>query len=62
MTKDDNEDFENSTKYWIRDNDYDNGYVKVRSHITEKYRGSVHRDWNINFLKKSQSYCCFSQP
>ena len=51
MTKDDNEDFENSTKYWIRDNDCNNGDVKVRDHchITEKYRGSVHRDLNINF-------------
>ena len=64
MTKDDNDDFENSTKYWICDNDYNHGDVKVRDHchITEKYRDSVHRDLNINFLKKSQSYCCFSQP
>ena len=51
MTKDDNEDFENSTKYWICDNDYNNGDVKVRDHchITGTYRGSVHRDLNINF-------------
>ena len=51
MTKDDNEDFENSTKYWICDNNYNNGDVKVRDHchITGKYRGSVHRDLNINF-------------
>ena len=32
MTKKDNEDFENSTKYWICDNDYINNDVKVRDH------------------------------
>ena len=55
MTKDDNEDFENSTKYWICDNDYADGDVKVRDHchITGKYRDSVHRDCNIN-LKLNQ--------
>ena len=49
MTKEDNEDFENSTKCWICDNDYI-GDVKVRDgcHITGKYRGSTHRDCNIN--------------
>ena len=29
MTKDDNEDFENSTKYWICDNDYIDSDVKI---------------------------------
>ena len=45
MTKEDNEDLENSTKCSICDNDYigcDN------CHITGKYRGSSHRDCNIN--------------
>ena len=47
MTKEDNEEFENSNKYWICDIDAD---VKVRDHchITGKYRGSGHRDCNIN--------------
>ena len=52
MTKEDNEDFENenSTKCWICDNDYVDGDVKVRDHyhIAGKYRGSAHRDCNIN--------------
>ena len=58
VTKRDNEDFENSTKCWICDNDiyvmiricYIHGNVKVRGHghITGKYRGSVHRDCHIN--------------
>ena len=50
MTKTDNEDFENSTKCWICDNDYIYNDVKVRDHCytTRKYRGSAHRDCNIN--------------
>ena len=50
MTKEDNEDFENSTKCLICDNDYIDHDLKVRSHchITGKYRGSAQRDFNIN--------------
>ena len=50
MTKEDNEDFKNSTKCWICDNDYVDNDVTVRDHchITEKYRGTAHRDCNIN--------------
>ena len=50
MTKEDNEDFKNSTKCWISDNDYIDNDVKVRDncHIAGKYRGSAHRDCNIN--------------
>ena len=49
MNKKDNEEFENSNKCWISDNDY-TGDVNVRDHcrITGKYRGSAHRDCNIN--------------
>ena len=49
MTKKDNEDFENSTKCWICNNDYIDINVKVKfhCHITGKYRGSAHRDCNI---------------
>ena len=51
MTKEHNEDVENSNKYWICDNDYIDTDVKVRDHchITGKYRGSAHRDCKINF-------------
>ena len=50
MTKEDSEDFKNSTKCWICDNDYIDKDVKLRDHchITGKYRGSPHRDCNIN--------------
>ena len=50
MTKEDNEDFENSTKCWIYNNDYIDTDVKVRDHchITGKYRSSGHIDRNIN--------------
>ena len=50
MTKEDNEEFENSTKCWICDSVYIDTDVKVRHHchITGKYRGSAHGDCNIN--------------
>ena len=53
MTKKQNEDFENCTKYWMCDNV--DGDVKVRDHchITEKYRHSAYRDCNI-ILKLNQ--------
>ena len=44
MTKGDNEDFKNSIRCWI----CDNYYVHNDVHITGKYRGSSHRDCNIN--------------
>ena len=55
MTKEDNEDFKNSPKYWICDNTYVDNDIKVRDHchITGKYKGSAHRDYNIN-LKSNQ--------
>ena len=41
---------ENSTKYYICDNGYIDGDVKVRyhCHITRKYGSSAHRNCNIN--------------
>ena len=50
MTKEDNEDFESSTKYWIYSSDYVDIGVKVRDHyhISGKYSGSAHIDCNAN--------------
>ena len=50
MTKEDYENFKYSTKWWICASDYVDNDVKVRGHchITGKYRGSAHRDFNIN--------------
>ena len=48
MTKKDNEDFKNSTTCWICDNDYTDSKLKDNCHITLKYKGSAHRDCNIN--------------
>ena len=50
MTKEDNEDFKNSTKCQICGSDYVDKNVKVRNHchLTGKYRGSVHRNCNVN--------------
>ena len=49
MTKKDNEDFEESTKFQICDNKYIDD-IKGRDHCrtTGKYRSSAHRDCNIN--------------
>ena len=54
-TEENNEDFENSTKCWICNNNYVGNDVKVRDHchITGKYRASVHRDCNIKCEIKS---------
>ena len=50
MTKDNKEDFKNTTNCQICDNDYVINDVKVRDHchITGKYRGSAHKDCKIN--------------
>ena len=50
IAKEDNEDFENSTKCWIYDNDYIDRDVKVRvyCHITGKYKVFTHRHCNVN--------------
>ena len=50
MNKEDNKDFKKFTKSWICDNDYIDIDVNVKHHchITGKYRGSAHRDCNIN--------------
>ena len=63
MSDKDNEKFENSTKCWICDNAYVDGDVKVRNHchITRKYRGSAHRDYNIG-VKLNHKIHAVSQP
>ena len=38
MTKEDNEDFENSTKSWICVNDYIDGDVKVRDSLSYHWK------------------------
>ena len=50
MTKEDNKDFENTTKCWICDDDYVDNDVKGRyhCHITGKHGSSAHRDCNTN--------------
>ena len=48
MTKNDNEDFEHSTKYWICNYIYDEGDVKVRNPCHIDCRGSANRDCDIN--------------
>ena len=45
-------DFKYSTKCWICDNVYTEIDVKLRCHITGKYRSLAHVDWNINVKLK----------
>ena len=49
MTETHDEDFDSSTKFWICDNTYVNGDVKVKGQfpVTKKYRAYAHRDCNI---------------
>ena len=51
IKKENDEHFENSTKYWICDNVYADGDVKVRDHchITGTYRGSAPRDCILRY-------------
>ena len=64
MTKEDNEDFENSIKSWICDNDYIDGRVKVTFpfHVNGKYRGSAHRGCNINVKLNHKIFVVFQNP
>ena len=49
MTRENYEDFENSTKYWICDNVYVEGSVKITDNfnISGNYRDSAFGDCNI---------------
>ena len=50
MTKEDDENFETSTNRLIRDDTFVKGDVEVRdhSHVIGKYRGSAHRNCDVN--------------
>ena len=50
MTKENVKGVKNSTKCFICDNKYVDGYVKLKDHyhITGKHRNSARRDYNIN--------------
>ena len=60
VTKEDNEDFEDSTKCWICDNDYIDIDINVRDlcYIIGKYRGSPHRDVNFTLNYKNTIVFC----
>ena len=62
MTEKDHQDFEDSTKCWIYDNDYVDGDVKGSDHfhITGKYRGSAHTDCNITVKLNHKASIAFN--
>ena len=51
----------NSSNCWFCDNDYVDNDVNVRDHchINEKYRGSAHRDCNINLRLNHKIHIVF---
>ena len=59
MSNKDNEDFENSTKCWICDNDFINCDVNVRDHIIGKYGSSWLDNLDKNLYK--DDFKCSSQ-
>ena len=48
ITKKDHKDFESSTKCWISKKEEREVKVKHHGHITGKYRGFAHQEWNLN--------------
>ena len=64
MTKEDEEDFVNSTKCWIWDNAYidEEANVKDHCHVTGKYKGSADKDCNLNVKLNRKNPYCISQP
>ena len=62
MTKEDNDNFESSSKCWVCDNDYTDDDVKVRDHchITGKYRVPSQRDCNTNIKLSHKTQVVFS--
>ena len=51
MTKEDNEDFKNSTKCWICDNDYIDNYIKVKIIVISLENiEALHREIVISIL------------
>ena len=62
-TKIDDDDVKNSTKYWICDNTYVYGGVKIRdyNYITGKIRSAGQRDCNINVKLHHKNFIFFNK-
>lgn len=52
MTKEDEQNFRNPTKYCICNNSFVEGYLKIidQNYATAKHSGEVHINCNINFI------------
>ena len=63
ITKEDNENFENSTKCWVCDSYYVDNDFKVRDHfqIIGKHRGSACKDCNINLKLNCRIHIVFNK-
>ena len=57
------ENFINSTKYRICKKQHKQKDIIVKDHrrITEKFRGSVHNEFNLNLSLTKKDPCCVSQ-
>ena len=58
MTKEDEDDFKNSTNCWFCELPLDKK-VRDHCHLTGKYRGSAHEKCNINVRQKNSSFIPF---
>ena len=61
MTKNESGNFKNSTTFWICDNIYIDGDLKLRDHchVTEKCGGAAHRDSNNNVELNNKVHIVF---
>ena len=61
MTKNDHEDFHNSTKFWICKKAYEEDEMKVKDqdNVTRKYRGSGHHEFHLNLSLSKKNPAVF---
>ena len=50
------EDFEQTTFYWLCEGDFSSENVRDHDHLTGKYRGAAHKCCNLNCKQKSSSF------
>ena len=64
MNKENDENFESSTKCWICDITFVKGEVEIRDqcHIKRNYRDAVHRDCDVSISLNCKNSIVFHNP